>query len=498
MRSLRGRILGLTIGVTIAVLALTLGSVYLTIRTALLNAFDDALLAHAMLATHLIEQEHGRPYLTPAELNELTMNTEEAQIQQLGVKLAGSEQAGNFFIVVDDGAGNESMRSANARDLAWPVAPEKIPLGQFTFASFSNGARVRQVRMRFMPHVDEDDEVREPPSDHCYLTIAEDATALTHSLDMLERLLGGAAIAGVVITLLVAAPTIRRGMRPLDSLAAAIGRAGPNDLRPLPFGASPSELLPVIGRLNTLLEQVAQALERERGFSADVAHELRTPLAGLVTALEVASDARRSPTERAALLEQCRTVAIDLAGLVENLLLLARYDAGLNAPRLATVDLTALVESVSRPLREAMHAKQIEVAWNVPAISVVTDTAACRVLVRNLLENAVNYCDVGGRLVVEGTAQDAAVVLRIANTGCAVVPAQAERVFDRFWRGDAARSGNGAHSGLGLALVKQIAAALGHELTVTISGDGWFVVTVRWALAPRPLESDFPRSTVTA
>ena len=276
-------------------------------------------------------------------------------------------------------------------------------------------------------------------------------------------LLAGAGAARLAVT---------RGLRPAERLAADIGRLDEKGLgRALEGGGVPRELEPVVARLNDLLARIDQALSREKRFSADVAHELRTPLAGLRSILEVAASRERVASEYREALAEAHAVVLPLGGLVENLLTLARLEAETGARRADRVLLREVVEAAWAPRRERAARRRLSFADELEtAAEMQTDEAKLRLVVANLLDNAVDYTAEGGAIRVRARPEDG-VLLEVWDSGPKVPEEALPRLFDRFFRVDAARS-DGAHCGIGLTLVRSLCDALGLSVSAHNGGDG--------------------------
>jgi signal transduction histidine kinase len=215
-------------------------------------------------------------------------------------------------------------------------------------------------------------------------------------------------------------------------------------------------LLALFASVTTMLMRRVQAgVARERRFTADVSHELRTPLAGLRTLLEVSARSPRPEDTQAAL-----AIVLQMCGLVENLLTLARVDAGQIQITREPVALRALVEECWAPHAQAAAARTLELRNELPADAMAsTDREKLRMIIGNLLSNAVEYTEAGGWIAI---AAPAGTLLEVADSGPPI--ADCERVFERMWRGDAARSATGLHAGIGLSLARSLAEVLGLTL----------------------------------
>lgn len=262
--------------------------------------------------------------------------------------------------------------------------------------------------------------------------------------------------------LLLAASTwivVRLAFRPVDRAGDAIQRRTPFDLAPLPLDRLPGELHPFVRSINALLVRLQAAMDHERRFLADAAHELRTPLAALSAQTELLSQ-RIADTPAADAAAQLRAVAQRTARLAEQLLDQARMDAvSETGADLDTVSLDALVVLLVRDGEAAAARKRQRIQLDVQACEVRGGMDTLGVLVRNLLDNALRYTPEGGQIAVAcGPHERGGAWLRVADDGPGIAPAERARVFDRFYRAPGA---NGGGSGIGLSLVAQIAARHG-------------------------------------
>ncbi len=328
-----------------------------------------------------------------------------------------------------------------------------------------------------------EDEETTPP----LATFHQACLVLVRETEGLDRRLAQLAwvLTGVFgITMLVSAATmawvVRRGLTPLNALADRIHAIGATDLSErIALHESPQEMLPVVQRLNELLVNVESAIARERTFTADVTHELRTPLAGLTAALEVCGSRKRQPEEYEQAIGKCLKAARGMHAMVENLLIVARADANRLHPQYEPVNAGWLLQEGWRPFEGRAAARGLAIDWTVADdLLVQTDQSLLRIVVRNLLDNAATYAGSGGRICIEGRQADDRIVLRISNTGSQIHSEQVADVFKRFWRGDAARSDVDQHCGLGLALCRRIVTLLEGTISIDTVLGGTFCVTL--------------------
>ncbi len=277
--------------------------------------------------------------------------------------------------------------------------------------------------------------------------------------NLLAPLLVALPVLGVFIWLSVAG-----ALRPLHTLGRLVEERRPESLEPLPAAPVPSEALPLVRSLNSLFERVARSLQNERRFTADAAHELRTPLAALKAQAQVARASSDDDTRRHALdkvLEGCDRAA----HLVDQLLTLARLEPGQTSLRGEPCDLRAIAASAIADIAPAALARRVEIELcEGPPARIEGYPALIAVLLRNLLDNAVRYGPDGARVRVEvDTSRDGA-SLTVLDQGPGIPAEERSKVGQRFYR----VLGTGMPgSGLGLSIVDRIAEM--HGASVSLS-----------------------------
>lgn len=274
---------------------------------------------------------------------------------------------------------------------------------------------------------------------------------------------------------------VRRGLLPLRALSQTLEQRGPQALEPVTLEGLPQEMQPLVRALNTLLERIAGMLETERRFTADAAHELRTPIAAIRAQAQVALGAGSDEAARQHALQTTLAGCDRATHLVEQLLTLARLDATPGAA-MASLDLGALARSVLAELAPTALARgqQLELeavgAARVPGVE-----ALLGVLLRNLVDNALRYSPDGARVRVRVAAQDAAVLLQVEDSGPGLPDEALQRLGERFYR-PPGQSLPG--SGLGWSIVRRIAQVSGAQVQAARSAElGGLAVTVRWPQA---------------
>lgn len=253
----------------------------------------------------------------------------------------------------------------------------------------------------------------------------------------------------------------RRGLASLDCIAGQIASRDPQQLQALTPASAPAEIRAMLEALNGLLARVETTLESERRFTADAAHELRTPLAALQAQLQVALRAR-DDSERERSLGQLQQGLARAGHLVDQMLQLARLDPESALPAPAAVDLAALAETICADLGPAILAKQLDFDLAGAADCVITGQPEwLGVLMRNLLDNAIRYTPAGGRVRVAVERDGESCRIAVADNGPGIPAEQRAAVLRRFHR---LNPGKEPGSGLGLAIVARIAELHGATL----------------------------------
>ena len=284
----------------------------------------------------------------------------------------------------------------------------------------------------------------------------------------------------VPVLLLATWALASHALRPLADLTRRVRERDAVALDPLPEAGLPDELAPLVGSLNALLQRLGQALDAQRAFVADAAHELRSPLTALKLQLQVL---RRSadPAARNEALAALGDGIERAARGIEQLLALARHEPGAPAVAMQRLDLAEVLRAALAEVRPYALARgtALEVDAGTP-VAVQGDAAALAVLVRNLADNAVRYAPPGSRVVLRAALDGAQAVLTVDDAGPGIPPDERERVFDRFYRRAA---GGEPGSGLGLAIVRGIAQRHGATVALGDSPLGGLRVCVRFAAA---------------
>ncbi|SAK80267.1 sensor kinase [Caballeronia catudaia] len=260
---------------------------------------------------------------------------------------------------------------------------------------------------------------------------------------------------------------VRRSLSQLNQLGKEVQCIDMGHLQPLPTVGVPTEIKPFIHSINTMIERLADSIEKERKFIADAAHELRTPLTALqLQADNLAPHIYPGNQER---FQELRKGIARAGGLITQLLRLARADAPMNGTPLSRVDLSAVVTNAVSDVLPIAISRGLDIGAeemvNAHVRAVETDIGMA---VKNLVSNAVRYTPDGGTIDLRMRRDGEMVWIDVVDTGPGIDEALLPRVFDRFFRANPDVEG----SGLGLSIVKAIAARYGGDVTLANRNDG--------------------------
>ncbi|MEJ2407499.1 MAG: ATP-binding protein [Candidatus Thiodiazotropha sp.] len=249
--------------------------------------------------------------------------------------------------------------------------------------------------------------------------------------------------------------TVGSGLKPLKQVAVKVERRDPNSLVPISPEAVPYEVVPMVESLNRLFSRVQSALDNERQFTADAAHELRTPLAGL-KAVAQAKQLSDPDGEHRAFLEQIIKGVDRTSHLLEQLLTLARMESQSTAMQnLEKVDLPRQVLEVVSEIGQLALERGIDLSYDGEESDVFVkgNGPALQILIRNLIDNAIRYTPIAGRIHIAIVVESQETKLVIEDSGPGIPAEQMNQVFQRFKRGEDVRAEG---SGLGLSIVRRI------------------------------------------
>lgn len=283
---------------------------------------------------------------------------------------------------------------------------------------------------------------------------------------LLQRLgwtLVGAVVLGTLLIACTGALLVRRGLQPLQLLVQQTAETGPaypgRRIDPAPYA---SEIRPWVEQFNAVLDSAERAYQQLEGFNADVAHELRTPLANLINMVGVELARPRSKEELHDVLLSALEEAQRVSAIVVDMLFLSRADRGATARRSEPVSVAEQVRTVLEFHEALLEAAGLRVQLSGDA-RIGIDVGLVRRALSNLLGNASRYAIRGSTIAVTIEAQGRAVWIKVANRGDAIPAEVLPNVFKRFYRSERSRTDSSEHHGLGLAIVAAIARMHGGE-----------------------------------
>jgi two-component system sensor histidine kinase QseC len=442
---------------------------YSLVRRNMLKSFDFALEARARALAALVHCDaHGRCEMEP------------------GVAKTGGrhEARATEFFEIRDAQGRVVAQSQ-------PDALRQFPLkwhhrttegGRFNLR-LPDGRRARAVCLGAEAALDDDEDVtpkaaaRSVPTPISVVVVRE-RESLDGALTAVEASLF---LAGLLVTVGGAGAlgiTLRRGLRPVQTLAARVGALEPASLATRVCTPDlPYELATVAEKIDQFLERLEESLERERRYSSDVAHELRTPLAEIHTALEVAL---RWPGDHTLLLQASRQAlesSQEAEALINALLELARHGQDAAAPLLEVVDAGRIVAEEAAQLDAAIREKKLCLTVSPDLPRLLANAHLLRAVVRNLLANAVEYSVSRSRIDIAGKWDGDRASVEIRNPAPELTADDLLHITEPFWRKDAARSDR-RHAGLGLTITQSLCKMMGLTLTLRMEPDAVLVAEV--------------------
>ena len=462
MLSFRTRLALVHQAVIVVVLALTAFGGYVTLSQGVHDQLDAALLA-------LAENEAGMLATSvdgTVRIHEVPPGPAPPSFERL-----------DRLVQITDARGEVLARSANLGGARLPTPPallERLAQGEVVFETLTRYGS-EPTRMVSLP------VPGQGPGPLRAIQVAGSLDDVDHVMHTASVLFVGT---GVVLLLAVGtagALLTRRAFGAIDDVVAQARRIDESNLAArLPHPGSQDEIGRLVGTLNDMLARIAHSFEAQRRFTADASHELRSPLSRLRTELEITLRRPRAPEAYVAALQSGLEEVERLTLLVEELLTLARFDAGQERGSVEAIELAAVVEEAvqryAAPARE--HGVRIDASTAAGATERVAASAA-RVVLFNLLDNAVKFSPTGGRVRVRIGIEGDDAWIRVSDEGPGIEASELPHVFDRFYRGQAARAGSAPGFGLGLALSRAIVQAHGGSIEVANGFDGGAAFTLR-------------------
>lgn len=462
------------IGVGLLLCALSTAT-YLLVRRGLYQQLDSSIQQTAALLANQVELEDGQIIFEWSEgIGTNPLSTDEGLFQywneSTGVTTRSPALGGQDLPKFHGPQGTPELRDIHmpgrrrhARAVGMVVYPFVLPEEQELMI-----AENRVLDPKSMPHV---------------LVVARDAKPVHRILTRLRWILGVGTLGTLAIGYLLIERAVRVSLKPIDQLARRIRRRTARNLGEgikVP-GKLPLELVGLAEDFDSLLSRVAATRDRERDFIRHAAHELRTPIAGLQATTELALSKPRDAATYSGYLETCRKTAVELGTLVKRLSALARIGQQKEAPELVPVDLKEIAGECLRSFQSVAKDRgiEVEIDSSSPPPAAMADPTLVRMIVNNLLDNAVSYGAYPGPLRLRLRHRGDTVTLAVANP-VGGFPDDPERLFEPLFRRSPSRDDAGSHLGIGLTLSLEVAETMNGTLKVRKTRQGWieFVLTL--------------------
>jgi two-component system sensor histidine kinase TctE len=421
--SLRGQLIGWLVAPLALLLIVGLTISYGVALRSTTDAYDSELLDPALALAQHLEVEDGRVRL------------DLSPVAQDVLRIDSYDRI--YFAVF--GPSGELV----AGDPEMPPPPRSVPTGHRVFYDGRVNGQAVRIAALFVPQA----------GGSVVIQVAE--TMIKRSR-LTREILFGEMVPDVLIALAALVLTwfgIARALSPLDRLRAEIAQRSARDLSALAAVTAPREVEPMVDTLNGLLRELRAAIEAQQRFTANAAHQLRTPLAGLQTQVELALR-QTAPPEMQHTLRQLHGATIRLTHLANQLLALARAEPGGHRPDTRrTVDLRTLAQEAAGLWVPRAIAHDLDLGFDLESAPLHGDPRLLRDLLDMLIENAIDYTPAGGHITVVTRADGGGCQLSVEDDGPGIPADQRDRVFQRFYRIPGAA---GEGSGLGLAIAREI------------------------------------------
>jgi heavy metal sensor kinase len=424
-------------------MALFSGTLYIVLRQRLYSSLDEQLFEQAALTLAAVHVEDGLPRLESKTVGNADgeylvrlLDAEGRSVRGTGHGLAGVPV--NPDVVASARAGNPSYDTALDEDNE-PIRMISVPVR----AKEADGATVGVLQIGL-----DRDEIDEP------LAGLLQALALAGPLALLLSAVGGSLLAGRVLA-------------PVTTITNLAGRIGPRDFSArLDLDLPNDELGRLARTFDEMLARIDDAFERQRRFTGDAAHELRTPLSLMRSQIDLALARPRSTADYREALQGLNSDLDRMTNLVSTLLTLARADAGQLTLDRAPFDVAETVELVLEQFTPIAAETSIALRSEPATAPLVTDEDLLVQVLVNLIDNALAHTPAGGAVTVGCGMDNGHIRLWVVDTGAGIAPEHQDRVFDRFYRVDAGRSRERGGTGLGLAICRAIVEALDGSISL--------------------------------
>ncbi len=273
---------------------------------------------------------------------------------------------------------------------------------------------------------------------------------------------------------------VERALRPIDGISAAAAKISAGDLsQRINVAETESELGRLAGVLNSTFARLETAFAQQQQFTADAAHELRTPVSVILTQTQTALTRERTAAEYRETIEACQRASQRMRRLMDSLLELARLDAGQESLKRVRFNFSKMIADAIESVRPLAEERGVKILPELGSLEITGDSERLAQVIANLLANAIQYNPSGGEVRLKLESPPGLAMLTVADTGPGISNQDLPHVFERFYRGDKSRTASNGNAGLGLAIAKAIVEAHGGTMEVASQTGTGTTFTVR-------------------
>lgn len=316
-----------------------------------------------------------------------------------------------------------------------------------------------------------------------HLVVAHNCSEIESVLTKLKHNVFLVGIILSILVLIVVTIIVTKSMKPVGLISNEIRdvEIDKSD-KLLDISKTPKELYPVVNRVNELVTRVREAIQNERNFTSNAAHELRNPLAALRTQLEVELNNPSLDEESCETLSNILNLQNHMERVVTSLLLLARLDSGSEEVSFVDIPLSSFIKKTWKPFFDRAFQKNVKLSWDMAEsdISILNDPILFGILLSNLFDNAVSHIPEKGKLDIKSIVSNNGVKIVISNTNPGVTASDINFIVTRFGRKNANFNESSGHSGIGFNICERIVKGhLGGEMAVEVDNE-WFTVILEF------------------